>query len=81
MSGAARVAVSHSGRQHAYRVAAALRQADLLEVFFTSSYYDPAQWPDRLARAVPRLDRWLRKRSHPGLEGRFVSRRPAVEVP
>ena len=81
MGDAQLVTLSHSGRQHSYRVARALQDGNLLDAFFTSMYYDRNRWPDRVARAVPRLDRWLEKRSLEGLDGRNVVRRPQAELP
>lgn len=81
MADRALVTVSHSGRQHSYRVARALQAASLLDAFFTSTYYDPRRWPDALARAVPPLDRFLRKRSLEGLDGARVIRHPSAELP
>jgi glycosyltransferase involved in cell wall biosynthesis len=76
-----KVTVSHSGKQHAYRHALSLQQLGRLDRFITSMYYRRDQFPDRLVRLVPRIDRGLQKRWQRGLDARKVVRRPMFEVP
>lgn len=75
------VILSHAGKQHAYRTAAALDAAGQLRRFVTSGYYRRDRLPDRLAASVPRLDRWLRVRHQEGLDSRRVTRFPRLELP
>jgi glycosyltransferase involved in cell wall biosynthesis len=76
-----RVVVSHSGKQHAYRLARAVQQAGSLQAFVTSGYYKPRQFPDRLARSVPKLDTFLRRRNLSKLDPHLVCRNWRFEVP
>jgi starch synthase len=77
----ARVTVAHSGKQHSYRHALSLQQLGLLKRFVTSTYYRREQWPDRLARWIPRLDQALQKRWLRGLNSSLVTRHSSLEVP
>jgi glycosyltransferase involved in cell wall biosynthesis len=73
--------LSHSGRQHSYRVALALQHANALDAFLTSMYYKRERFPDALLRALPPFDRWMRKRWQEGLDPGLVVRRPLMELP
>jgi glycosyltransferase involved in cell wall biosynthesis len=75
------VILSHAGKQHAYRAAAALDAVGALRRFVTSGYYRRDRFPDRMAQALPRLDRWLQGRHQEGLDSRRVTRFPRLEVP
>lgn len=74
------ILVSHSGRQHSYRLAVALQELGRLNKFVTSSYYDSSRFPDRLFSRFKRLDLILRKRYEPNLSKR-VKRFPIFELP
>lgn len=75
------IVVSHSGKQHAYRHAAALERLGYLRAFVTSGYYRPDLFPDRLIAALPWLDRRLRRRHFAGLSSSRVVRRWRFELP
>jgi len=76
-----RVVVSHSGKQHAYRVAAALQSEGRLSAFLTSGYYKPARYPDRLLTWSDRLDRGFRRRHSPEIDANLVVRNWRFELP
>jgi glycosyltransferase involved in cell wall biosynthesis len=75
------VTVGHSGRQHAYRLAAVLGRLGCLDRLATSGYYKPDVFPDRLIAGLPRLDTLLRRRHLDGLDTQRVIRRWDLEVP
>lgn len=75
------VVVGHSGKQHAYRLAAAVQQAGALEAFLTSGYYKPASFPDRLLGRLRKADAALRRRHLPELDPERVARRWWLEAP
>ena len=75
------VILSHAGKQHAYRAAAALDAAGALRHFVTSSYYKRNRWPDRIARLSPAWDAWLRNRHEASLDADRVIRFPHLELP
>lgn len=79
--GPVRVIVSHSGKQHAYRLAAAVQSTGSLSAFVTSGYYKPSQFPDRLAAGNSRLDGALRLRHFAEIDSRLVHRNWRFELP
>src|SRR5438270_351568 len=76
-----RITVGHSGKQHAYRHAAAVQRLGHLQTFVTSGYYKPGCFPDRLVGRFPRIDRLLRRRHHESLDVSRVERRWDLELP
>jgi len=75
-----RFIVSHSGKQHAYRHAAAVQRCGRLARFITSTYYRPGRLPDAWLKRWARADRYLRRRYLEGLDER-VLRQPLFELP
>src|SRR5271167_917570 len=75
------VVVAHSGKQHAYRHAAAVQKAGSLARFVTSGYYKPDTYPDRLLSWSSWLDARLRRRTFSGLPSAKVVRRWRFELP
>jgi starch synthase len=75
------VVVAHSGKQHAYRHAAAVERAGALKAFVTSGYYKPERFPDRLFAASKRIDAKLRRRTLDALPSGKVVRRWRFELP
>jgi alpha-maltose-1-phosphate synthase len=78
---APRVVVGHSGKQHAYRLALALQRTGALRAFLTTSYYKPAEFPDRLLGRAARVDAFLRRRYLADLDPARVVRRWGLEAP
>lgn len=76
-----RIVVAHSGKQHAYRHAAAVQRLRHLERFITSAYYKPDCFPDRLAARFRRLDAALRRRCSDEIDSQRVIRRWRYELP
>jgi len=74
------ILLSHSGRQHSYKLALSLAKLGRLGHFITSAYYDPSRFPDRLFARSARIDGFLRKRHEKGLS-RGVKRFPFFEIP
>jgi glycosyltransferase involved in cell wall biosynthesis len=67
-----RVGVFHPGTQHSWQTALAFQEAGALGWYATSAFYDPARWPYKLERYVPRkmsgqLNREFRRRYNPFL--------------
>ena len=67
-----RVGVFHPGTQHSWQTALAFQEAGDLAWYATSAFYDPARWPYKLERYVPRnmserLGREFRRRHNPSL--------------
>ena len=75
------IVVAHSGKQHAYRHAAAVDQAGALLRFVTSSYYKPDAFPDRLLTWSSWIDSRLRRRTLSALPSAKVVRRWRFEMP
>jgi starch synthase len=75
------IVVAHSGKQHAYRHAAAVHQAGALLRFVTSGYYKPDAFPDRLLAWWSAIDSRLRRRTLSALPGAKVVRRWRFELP
>jgi glycosyltransferase involved in cell wall biosynthesis len=75
------VVVAHSGRQHAYRHAAAVEKAGALKTFVTSGYYKPDVFPDRLFTRSSWIDSRLRRRTLESVPSAKVIRRWRFEVP
>jgi glycosyltransferase involved in cell wall biosynthesis len=68
-----RVGVFHPGSQHSWQTAMAFQQAGNLGWYATSAFYDPARWPYKLERYVPRklsgrLNREFRRRYNASLD-------------
>jgi len=68
-----RIGVFHPGTQHSWQTALAFQEAGMLGWYATSAFYDPARWPYKLERCVPRkmaaqLTREFHRRHHPLLE-------------
>ncbi|HEX3624664.1 MAG TPA: glycosyltransferase family 4 protein [Verrucomicrobiae bacterium] len=64
-----RVGVFHPGTQHSWQTALAFQEAGTLAWYATSVFYDPARWPYKLERFVPRkvsasLNREFRRRQN-----------------
>ena len=76
-----KITVSHAGKQHAYRHAYSVQQLGYLHRFITSTYYRRDRWPDKLANAIPKLDRALQKRTLQGLDSGRVIRNLRFEIP
>lgn len=74
------ILLSHSGKQHSYKLALSLENLGLLARFLTSTYYDPLRFPDNFFSRFKKLDQILRKRHEPGLSNK-VKRFPIFEVP
>ncbi|MGB2705796.1 MAG: glycosyltransferase family 4 protein [Candidatus Omnitrophota bacterium] len=74
------ILLSHSGKQHSYKLALSLQNLGRLAAFITSSYYDPSRFPDRLFSRFGRMDSFLKKRHEGGLSDK-VRRFPFFEVP
>lgn len=74
------ILISHSGKQHSYKLALAFQRLGRLNKFVTSSYYDPSRFPDKLFSRFGKLDRFLRKRYEPNLSKK-VKRFPVFEIP
>jgi glycosyltransferase involved in cell wall biosynthesis len=62
-----KISVSHAGKQHSYHLAAALKQLEVLERFYTSSYVGPG-W----LQALVKDNDMLRRRFQPGLASPYV---------
>jgi alpha-maltose-1-phosphate synthase len=77
----ASIVVAHSGKQHAYRHAAAVEQAGALRHFVTSSYYKPDHFPDRLFGWSSWLDSRLRRRTLAAIPSEKVIRAWRFELP
>jgi len=75
------VLMSHSGRQHSYRVALSMQKLGRLKRFITSMYYMPDRFPDMLITKFSRADRFMRKRHQEGLFLSKVRRFPFFELP
>jgi glycosyltransferase involved in cell wall biosynthesis len=75
------VVVAHSGKQHAYRHAAAMHRAGALLQFVTSGYYKPDSFPDRLLGWSSWLDARLRRRTLEAIPSDRVIRRWRFELP
>lgn len=78
---AAAVVVAHSGKQHAYRHAAAVENAGALLRFVTSSYYKPDRFPDRVLGQSSWLDARLRRRTFAAIPSDKVIRAWRFELP
>jgi glycosyltransferase involved in cell wall biosynthesis len=68
-----RVGVFHPGTQHSWQTALAFQEAGTLGWYATSTFYDPARWPYKLERCVPRklsdrLNREFRRRYKASLD-------------
>ena len=68
-----RVGVFHPGTQHSWQTALAFQEAGTLAWYATSVFYDPARWPYKVERYVPRglsqrLNRDFRRRYNPSLD-------------
>jgi len=68
-----RVGVFHPGTQHSWQTALAFQEAGTIGWYATSAFYDPARWPYKLERYVPRqmsgrLNREFRRRYNPFLD-------------
>jgi len=74
------VLLSHSGKQHSYRLAVSLQELGSLKQFITSSYYAPGRFPDKILSQNKDLDMYLKKRNIEGLSER-VKRFPVFELP
>ena len=74
------VLLSHSGKQHSYKLAIALQKMGRLAKFITSAYYDPVRFPDKLFTKFKKIDKILRKRNEPGLSDK-TKRYPVFEIP
>lgn len=74
------ILVSHSGKQHSYKLAISIQNLGRLNRFVTSAYYDPLRFPDSVFSRFKKLDQTLRKRYEPGLSGK-VKRFPFFEAP
>lgn len=72
---------AHSGKQHAYRHAAALESLGALHKFVTSGYYKPDAFPDRLLSWSKWFDSRLRRRTLSALPSAKVVRRWRFELP
>ena len=64
-----RIGVFHPGTQHSWQTALAFQEAGTLAWYATSVFYDPARWPYKLERYVPRnvserLNREFRRRQN-----------------
>jgi alpha-maltose-1-phosphate synthase len=75
------IVVAHSGKQHAYRHAAAVERAGTLLRFVTSGYYKPEVFPDRLLAWSSWLDSRLRRRTLSELPSAKIIRRWRFELP
>jgi alpha-maltose-1-phosphate synthase len=75
------VVVAHSGKQHAYRHAAAVERAGVLHRFITSGYYKPDVLPDRILAKSAWLDSRLRRRTLDAIPSAKVVRRWRFEAP
>lgn len=75
------VVVAHSGKQHAYRHAAAVENAGALLRFITSSYYKPDRFPDRILGKSAWLDVRLRRRTLASIPSDKVIRAWRFELP
>lgn len=64
-----KVVLSHSGKQHSYQVAKALKQEGVLDRFYTSSYVSP-HWLQKLILQTG--NQYWSRRFEPGLGGRDV---------
>ena len=79
MSEDTRVLVHHPGSNHlAYELVASLQQSGYATEFATGFFYTESGWPARLARALPsrlrnKLERELKRRSHPRVDPRQLS--------
>ncbi|MGO8763584.1 MAG: glycosyltransferase family 4 protein [Limisphaerales bacterium] len=67
-----RIGVFHPGTQHSWQTALAFQEAGTLGWYATSAFYNPARWPYKLERYVPRkmsnrLNREFRRRYNPAL--------------
>jgi glycosyltransferase involved in cell wall biosynthesis len=49
-----RIGVFHPGTQHSWQTALGFQEAGMLGWYATSAFYDPARWPYKLERYVPR---------------------------
>ncbi len=74
------ILLSHSGKQHSYKVAVSLQSLKRLRVFLTSFYYDPTRFPDKIFSKIKRLHIFLKRRNEEGLT-RKVRRFPLFEIP
>jgi glycosyltransferase involved in cell wall biosynthesis len=68
-----RVGVFHPGTQHSWQTALAFQEAGTLGWHATSAFYDPARWPYKVERYVPRkiseqLNRDFRRRYNASLD-------------
>lgn len=75
------IVVAHSGKQHAYRHAAAVERAGALLRFVTSGYYKPDVLPDRLFGCSSWFDARLRRRTLSCLPSGKVVRGWRFELP
>ena len=73
--------MAHSGKQHAYRHAAAVQRAGALLRFVTSGYFKPGVFPDRLLARSAWVDKRLRRRCFSELASDKVVRGWRFEVP
>jgi len=80
-SGMPSVVVAHSGKQHAYRHAAAVQETGALARFITSGYYKSDTFPDRLLSWSSWLDARMSRRTFSGLPSAKVIRRWSFELP
>jgi len=74
------ILLSHSGKQHSYKLALSLQNLGRLAAFVTSSYYDPLRFPDKILSRFSKIDSLLRKRHEDGLSDK-VKRFPFFELP
>src|SRR6516164_5158096 len=68
-----RIGVFHPGTQHSWQTALGFQEAGLLGWYATSVFYDPARWPYKVERYLPRnlsarLNREFRRRHNPLLD-------------
>jgi len=75
------VILSHSGKQHAYKVALALQNINRLAYFITSSYFCPDRFPDFLLKKLVFLRKFLEKRFEDNLHTAKVKRFIFFEFP
>jgi len=74
---ARKVGVFHPGTQHSWQTALAFQESGQLGWYATSVFYDPARWPYRIERWVPRgladqLHREFARRQSPALRAENV---------
>lgn len=74
------ILLSHSGKQHCYKLALSLDKLGRLGRLATSTYYDPVRFPDRIFLRFRQADSFLRKRHENGLSDK-VARFPFFEIP